>query len=99
MRKLSEKQLLIIFLFIGLETKVEVNTPTETSTTKVEVNTPTETSTTTLIDTGSWSFLGCGRFYVIVFFQRSCLVIYYLHHHMIWNEHYQKRGTPYYLYP
>lgn len=86
MRKLSEKQLLIIFLFIGLETKVEVNTPTETS-------------TTTLIDTGSWSFLGCGRFYVIVFFQRSCLVIYYLHHHMIWNEHYQKRGTPYYLYP
>lgn len=86
MRKLSEKQLLIIFLFIGLETKVEVNTPTETS-------------TTTLIDTGSWSFLGCGRFYVIVFFQRSCLVIYYLHHHMIWNEHYQKRGMPYYPYP
>ena len=86
MRKLSEKQLLIIFLFIGLETKVEVNTPTETS-------------TTTLIDAGSWSFLGCSRFYVIVFFQRSFLVIYYLHHHMIWNEHYQKRGTPYYLYP
>ena len=26
--------------------------------TNVEVNTPTETSTTSLIDTGSWSFFG-----------------------------------------